>query len=45
MAQPFIQAIAKSGFILGYEEGTFRANHEINRSELVLLSFVHWVLK
>ncbi|MEW8985525.1 MAG: S-layer homology domain-containing protein, partial [Bacillus sp. (in: firmicutes)] len=33
-AQPFIQALAKAGYISGYENGTFRANKEITRSEL-----------
>ncbi|WP_054027569.1 discoidin domain-containing protein [Bacillus sp. FJAT-28004] len=37
-AQPFIQAIAKAGYITGYEDGTFRANHEITRSELVVIT-------
>jgi len=36
-AQPFIQAIARAGFISGYEDGTFRSNHEITRSELVVI--------
>ncbi|WP_314587816.1 endo-alpha-N-acetylgalactosaminidase family protein [Paenibacillus terrigena] len=37
-AKPFIQAIAKAGFITGYEDGTFRANKEITRSELVVIA-------
>ncbi|EJW17743.1 S-layer homology domain-containing protein [Paenibacillus alvei] len=36
-AQPFIQALAKAGYISGYENGTFRANKEITRSELVVM--------
>jgi hypothetical protein len=37
-AKAFIQAIAKAGFIKGYEDGTFRANKEITRSELVVIA-------
>ncbi|WP_188114752.1 S-layer homology domain-containing protein [Paenibacillus sp. B2(2019)] len=36
-AQSFIQALSKAGFISGYKDGTFRANNEITRSELVVL--------
>ncbi|WP_052087764.1 glycoside hydrolase family 2 [Paenibacillus wynnii] len=36
-AQPFIQAIAKAGYISGYEDGTFHANNEITRSEIVVI--------
>ncbi|WP_313641653.1 S-layer homology domain-containing protein, partial [Paenibacillus sp.] len=36
-ARPFIQAIAEAGFISGYEDGTFRAGHEITRSEFVVI--------
>ncbi|MDK8180189.1 polysaccharide lyase family 8 super-sandwich domain-containing protein [Paenibacillus sp. UMB4589-SE434] len=36
-AQPFIQALAKAGYISGYEDGTFRANKEMTRSELVVM--------
>ncbi|WP_127594576.1 endo-alpha-N-acetylgalactosaminidase family protein [Paenibacillus lautus] len=36
-AQSFIQAIAKAGYITGYEDGTFRANNEITRSEIVAI--------
>ncbi|WP_051287061.1 polysaccharide lyase family 8 super-sandwich domain-containing protein [Paenibacillus taiwanensis] len=36
-AQPFIQALAKAGYISGYEDGTFRANKQMTRSELVVL--------
>lgn len=36
-AQPFIRAIVKAGFVSGYEDGTFRANKEITRTELVVI--------
>lgn len=36
-AKPYIQAIKKVGFISGYEDGTFRANKEMTRSELVTI--------
>ncbi|SIR73888.1 protein of unknown function [Paenibacillus macquariensis] len=36
-AQPFIHALVKAGFISGYEDGTFRANNEITRSEFVVI--------
>ncbi|WP_054027568.1 glycoside hydrolase family 2 [Bacillus sp. FJAT-28004] len=36
-AQPFIQAIAKAGYISGYEDGTFHAKNEITRSEFVVI--------
>lgn len=36
-AQPYIQALAKAGYISGYEDGTFRANKDITRSELVVM--------
>lgn len=36
-SKPFIHAIAKAGFIVGYEDGTFRANKEITRTELAVI--------
>ncbi|CAM4226214.1 uncharacterized protein YjdB [Paenibacillus endophyticus] len=36
-AQPFIQAIADAGFISGYEDGSFRTNNGVTRSELVVI--------
>ncbi|WP_193726693.1 polysaccharide lyase family 8 super-sandwich domain-containing protein [Paenibacillus guangzhouensis] len=36
-AQPFIQALVRAGYISGYEDGTFRANKEITRSEIVVI--------
>lgn len=36
-AQPYIQALAKAGYISGYEDGTFCANKDITRSELVVM--------
>lgn len=36
-AQPFIQAVANAGFISGYEDGTFRANNKLTRTELVVI--------
>lgn len=36
-AQPFITVIAKAGFITGYEDGTFRANKEMTRTELAVI--------
>lgn len=36
-AQPYIQAIAQAGIVSGYEDGTFRANKEISRTELVVI--------
>lgn len=36
-AQPYIQALAEAGYISGYEDGTFRANKDITRSELVVM--------
>ena len=36
-AQPFIQALAKAGFISGNQEGAFLAKNKITRSELVVM--------
>jgi hypothetical protein len=36
-AKPFIQALAKAGFISGYEDGTFRSDNKITRTELVVI--------
>ncbi|WP_054027570.1 endo-alpha-N-acetylgalactosaminidase family protein [Bacillus sp. FJAT-28004] len=36
-AKPFIQALVKAGFITGYEDGTFRADNKISRSEFVVI--------
>ncbi|WP_245583894.1 S-layer homology domain-containing protein [Paenibacillus terrigena] len=35
--RPFIQSIAKAGFIVGYKDGTFRSNNKISRTELVVM--------
>ncbi|MBV7509528.1 S-layer homology domain-containing protein [Bacillus sp. sid0103] len=32
-----MQTLVKAGFITGYEDGTFRANHEITKSEFVVI--------
>lgn len=36
-AQSSIQALAEAGYISGYKDGTFRANHDISRSEFVVM--------
>ena len=36
-ALPFIAAVAKAGFISGYGDGTFKANSELTRTELVVI--------
>lgn len=35
--QPFIQAITEAGIVSGYEDGTFRANKEITRTEIAII--------
>ncbi|WP_195575016.1 polysaccharide lyase family 8 super-sandwich domain-containing protein [Paenibacillus sp. 1001270B_150601_E10] len=36
-AQPFINALAKAGYTSGFEDGTFRANNDITRTEVVVM--------
>ncbi|WP_120460135.1 polysaccharide lyase family 8 super-sandwich domain-containing protein [Paenibacillus aceti] len=36
-ALPSINALAKAGYISGYEDGSFRANNEVTRTELVVM--------
>lgn len=36
-AQPFIQAMANAGYVSGYEDGSFRTQNEISRTEAVVI--------